>query len=241
MQFKVIGTGSSGNCYILENAHEALLIEAGVRFSEVKKALDFKIDKVVGAIITHEHGDHAKYAKEVQAAGITVHGTAGTLESAKVLNHRGVILSLGKIKQIGGFKIRPFHINHDAADPCGYLIQHADCGTVLFLTDTHYSEYTFPGVNYMVVEANYCEEIIVGRELNYSLEKRIVNSHMSLQTCKRFLAANDLSTVKSIVLIHLSDGNSDEAKFKREVEALTGKPTHVATKGHAYSFSLNPF
>lgn len=241
MLFTVIGTGSSGNCYLLGNDKETLIIECGVNFKEVKQAIGFDLSRVVGAIITHEHGDHAKHAKDVQAAGITIYGTAGTLEAAKVLNHRGVIIPLGKVKQLGGFKVRPFHINHDAAEPCGFLIHHPDCGNVLFLTDTHYSEYTFPGINHMVVEANYCEEIIAGRELHYSLEKRIVNSHMSLQTCKRFLAANDLSTVKNIVLIHLSDGNSNEAKFKREVEELTGVPTQVATKGHTYIFSLNPF
>ena len=41
MVLKVLGSGSSGNCYILESDTEALIIEAGVPFLDVKKALDF--------------------------------------------------------------------------------------------------------------------------------------------------------------------------------------------------------
>lgn len=37
MVLKVLGSSSQGNCYILENRDEALIIEAGVRFIEVKR------------------------------------------------------------------------------------------------------------------------------------------------------------------------------------------------------------
>jgi phosphoribosyl 1,2-cyclic phosphodiesterase len=49
-----------------------------------------------------------------------------------------------------------------------------------------------------------------------------------LEQVKEFLKANDLSKVQQIVLIHLSDGNSDEALFKTEIQKLTGKPVYVA-------------
>lgn len=55
MKLKVLGSGSSGNCYILENDTEALIIEAGVPFMEVKKALNFDIRKIQGVVISHEH------------------------------------------------------------------------------------------------------------------------------------------------------------------------------------------
>ena len=47
MKLKCLGSGSSGNCYILENDSEALIIEAGIPFMTVKKALDFNINKIV--------------------------------------------------------------------------------------------------------------------------------------------------------------------------------------------------
>ena len=64
IKLKVLGSGSSGNCYILENENEALIIEAGLPFMEVKKALNFNVMKIVGMISSHEHGDHYKYFEQ---------------------------------------------------------------------------------------------------------------------------------------------------------------------------------
>ena len=56
MLLKCITSGSSGNSYALISNDEILLIEAGVRLLEVKKHIDFQISKVVGCVISHEHG-----------------------------------------------------------------------------------------------------------------------------------------------------------------------------------------
>jgi len=56
MFLRCVGSGSTGNSYVLDNGNEILLLDAGVRLLEVKKAIDFQISKVVGCVITHEHG-----------------------------------------------------------------------------------------------------------------------------------------------------------------------------------------
>lgn len=56
MFLKVCDTGSQGNGYAIGNEDEVLLIEAGCKFSEMKKMLDFRIDNIVGMCISHEHG-----------------------------------------------------------------------------------------------------------------------------------------------------------------------------------------
>ena len=61
MKLKVLGSGSSGNCYILENDNEALIIEAGLPFMKVKKALNFNVMKIKAVLITHIHSDHHFY------------------------------------------------------------------------------------------------------------------------------------------------------------------------------------
>jgi len=55
MKLKVIGSGSTGNSYILENNTEALLIEAGVSFKKVKEALNFNMGNIVGMLVSHAH------------------------------------------------------------------------------------------------------------------------------------------------------------------------------------------
>ena len=65
MNLHILGSNSFGNCYVLETDYEALILEAGVRMSNVRKALRWKMSKVVGAIITHEHNDHAGHVAEM--------------------------------------------------------------------------------------------------------------------------------------------------------------------------------
>lgn len=245
MQLTVISSNSSGNCYILENQDEALLIECGVRFSRIKEALKFNLSKVKGCIISHEHLDHCKGVKDVLAAGINVLASEGSIKAFGITHHRLNIIKSRQTKMLGGFEIKAFDVQHDCAEPLGFLIRHKDCGLVLFLTDSYYTSYTFPGLNNVIVEANCCQRIlderVAGGVASEFLRNRVISSHMSLDTCKEFLAANDLSKVNNIVLIHLSDSNSDASRFQKEVKQLTACNVTVAQPGLTIPFNLTPF
>lgn len=247
MKLTVINSNSAGNAYIMEsNSGEALLIECGVRWQLIKQALNFNYKKVVGCIITHEHNDHAKSVRDVMQAGINVYSSFGSLNEMGIsLEHRAHAMKADSVFQIGTFGILPFKTEHDSAEPFGYLINHKECGTVLFLTDSYYSQHKFNNLNNIIIEANYCQKILDGRvtdgDSHKFLRDRVVQSHMSLQTCKTTLKANDLSQVNNILLIHLSDGNSDAARFQQEVQAITGKVVHVAAAGLTIPFNKTPF
>lgn len=246
IRLKVLGTGSSGNCYLLETEKETLMIECGLTAPIILQGLDYDINKVAGCIVTHEHNDHARAIHGLINWGVDVYATKGTLESTNATNstYSHVIEEMGKYS-IGGFSVMPFPTIHDAAEPVGFLIHHEKCGLVLFLTDTAYSEYKFQGLNNIIVEANYDMRIIkkrMDRDSNLSfLKDRVINSHLNIDNCLNLLKANDLSEVNNIVLIHLSDGNSDEADFKRRVEESTGKNVSVAVAGMDIDFGLTPF
>ena len=246
MKLKTIGTGSTGNAYILSNGDEALLIECGVNIKEIKKALDFDLSKVVGCLVSHEHKDHCKSIEDVMKLGINVYSGPGTLHACELITQtRAKPLKSKQTVKIGNFKVLAFDVKHDAAEPLGFLIEHPDCGKVLFLTDTYYCEYTFKGLNNIIIEANYSKEIIdrkfgsdSGKEF---LRNRILRSHFSLANCKDMLSANDLTQVNNIVLIHLSDSNSNEKQFQKEVTDLTGKNVTVASNGMTINFGKTPF
>jgi len=245
MKLHIIGTGSKGNSYILQNDSEALLLEAGCNFAEVKKALGFNLRKVAGCLITHEHGDHAKFIENVAKASIDTYSHVKTFEALKVFGHRYKAIEPMRMLEIGRFRVLPFEVKHDAAAPLGFLINHPDTGNVLFLTDTMYSPYTFEGLNNIIVEANYSTEIIKRKcdeqLLPIFLRDRVIKSHLSFENCTKLLLANDLTKVNNIVLIHLSDGNSDEAMFKDETEKQTGKLVTVARNGMVIDFNKTPF
>ena len=221
MELKVLGSSSSGNCYILDNGGEALIIEAGIRFMEVKKALDFNID-------------HAKYIKSMVDCGFHVLALPEVLENKSIGGSRVKAIQVGKGYVLGGFKVIPFPAYHDV--PCvGFLINHTACGNIMFLTDSCQCGYSFPDLNHVLVECNYSDSKLIdsinaGRVLP-SQRNRLLGSHMELESCKQTLRDNDLSNVMNIVLLHLSSNNSDEPFFVSEVQKLTGKVVYAAKPG----------
>lgn len=243
MTLKIVGSSSSGNCYILENDKEALIIELGVRFEEVKKAVQYNLQKIVGCIVTHEHGDHAKYMGAAASSGLNVYATHGTIEAVGIKNHRLISIEEMKRFEIGNFKILPFSVKHDAAQPVGFIIQHEETGNVLFITDTWYVPHRFDNIHNILIEANYDQDII-NQKLKSDkrfLRDRVIQSHMSIDTCIGLLQANDMSKVNNIVLIHLSESNSNENTFRSKVAQATGKEVFIANKGMNLILNKTPF
>lgn len=246
MELTVLGSSSKGNCYILSNESEALVIEAGVPLYEVKKAIDFNLKKIVGVIVSHEHGDHSKHVQLFLWSRIPVYMSAGTNRSLTIKgSFLPFLIESGVKKQLGNFTVLPFDVKHDAAEPLGFLIHHPECGNVLFATDTYFLPYTFAGLNNILIEANYRKDLLEANiqagSIPPALRDRTLQSHMSLDTCREAILANDLSRVNNIILIHLSDGNSDAREFVSNIHRATGKTVYAAEKGMKIQFNKAPF
>ena len=246
MELKILGSSSKGNCYLLDNGKECLMIECGIPFKDVQKALNFDISRICGVLISHEHGDHAKHVQKCLDSRISVYasqGTLGTLNlTGNALVHPMVEL---QIYQIGDFRIQPFATQHDAAEPFGFLIYHPECGMVLFATDTYYLHYVFAGLQNIMLECNYRQDILDSNvelgKLHPAMRTRTMKSHCGYDTCRETLLANDLSQVNNIILIHLSEGNSNANEFKQGIIEATGKTVHIAEKGMTINFNKSPF
>ena len=231
MKLKVLGSSSSGNCYLLESEKSALIIEAGVKLKKIKIALDFEIAKVVGCIVTHWHEDHSKYVFEYMKSGIKVYAPDWI---------RGPCIEHKKLFYLDAFRIVPLKVPHNKPSFC-FLIDHKECGTVLFATDLHYLPYKIQGLNQILIEANYDQKILDENVINGKLlpfvRANIIQSHMSIDTVKGIMKSNDLTRVNNIVLIHLSNGNSDAKRFKSEIRELTGKKVTIAEEGLEIEFN----
>ena len=55
MKIKVLASSSSGNSYLLSSGDQGLLLDAGIPFRNIQKALNFKATELMGCLITHEH------------------------------------------------------------------------------------------------------------------------------------------------------------------------------------------
>lgn len=233
MEIKVVGTGSSGNCYILGDQKESLIIEAGMKFIDVKKALDYDISKVVGCVVSHSHSDHCKYAEDIKNAGIPVFGHESISPSKPLKSGCGY--------KIGSFRVIPIDVQHDV--PCfAYLIAHEKIGKLLFVTDTMTFNYNINGVNHIMIEANY-EDYIIEKNIEngyiqHILRDRIMQSHMSLDNAIETIKHLSSKYLENIILIHLSSWNSNAKMFSEMVAKKVGMIPTIASKGKSIDLTF---
>ena len=239
MKLKVLGSGSSGNCYILENDNEALIIEAGLPFMKVKKALNFNVMKIKAVLITHIHSDHHFYWFQYARAGIPVFEPF-RLDGSNLEfdNSQFRVMAFDNRDKSG----RWLHNNSDGSEcPCyGFHITHPEIGSLVYATDTEYVRWRFKAVNHILCEANYDMQFVDRDEPNYEHRLR---GHMSLDTALEFMSTNDNPALRNVVLIHLSDKSGDPALFKQKTEETIkyGADVYVAEKGLEISLDLCPF
>ena len=227
MDIKVIASGSSGNCYRISDGKTTLLLDAGIPFKQIQIGCGFKTSEISGCLVTHRHGDHAKAVPKLLERGIGVYAPRDLGQICRGAKY----LEPLKTITVGSFIVLPFPVEHDT--PCfGYEIESAETKEkLIYITDTAYVKYTFQGLTHLMVEANYGQEIIMGNakrgKVPLFLAERVVKIHMSIETLLGLLRANDMSQVRQIYLLHLSDGNSNAEDFKRQVQEETGAEVYV--------------
>lgn len=225
MKLHCLGSGSSGNCYIFtSNSGERLILECGVRYQDIQKAIDWYPASVVGCIVSHQHRDHCSSLVKVATAGIKVFALADVFDSFPTLKRafRNIICPDERFRA-GSFLIIPLAVRHDV--PClGFIIHHPEMGNLLFLTDTMYTEYRIKGLNHILIEANYDDNILSqniaeGKE-PASMRNRLLGSHMEIKTTIKILKETDLTNVQNIMLIHISKRNGDLTAFRERVNKM---------------------
>lgn len=226
MKLTVLGSSSSGNCYLLHNDSECLVIEAGISVKEVMEVIDFNVSMIFCVLASHKHNDHAKYIEQFEGYGVE------TFKPYLIENYDSPHAQI-----FGRFRVQVFKLEHDV--PCyGFYVTHPDFGSLIYASDTEYVKYRFPNLNHMLIEANYSKQLIEDDAIN---REHVLKGHMSLETALECISTNDNPTLRNVVLIHLSDKNSDEALFKAKTQKITNAAVYVANKGMEIELSKKPF
>lgn len=232
MDIEILASGSTGNAYIVSEGEKSILIECGLTYKKLMELSGYRLSGVDFCIISHEHKDHCKAWEDMCSSGITMAMSEGTYYelvpySERVYGKRITVMYSEKAFKLKGWRILPFSVQHDAADPVGFLIESPGGRRLCYATDTYYIKYNFVGVHYWMVECNYSEELLEKNDINEYVKHRIRMSHFEYENVKTFFTHQDLSNTEAIYLIHLSSNNSDETLFRSGIEAVTGK--HVYT------------
>ena len=234
MKIHVIASGSTGNCYAVESNGDWLLIECGISVTKIKNWFYLNtatiLPRVAGCLISHEHGDHAKAVHEVALLGVPCFASEGT---TKAVAGRCYVSPERVTFQAGGWGIMPFAVEHDAAEPFGFLVHAPDGDMLCYITDSHYVKYRMPaGITHMMLECNYSDEIIdenLGAgNIDQSYANRARTNHMSLERAGTLLESMPLDDIREIVLIHLSSANADAKRFRAAIEKRTGCAVRIA-------------
>lgn len=235
MNFTPIASSSKGNAYLVSSPGAApLLLEAGIPIKQLREKLNFGLSGLAGCLISHEHGDHSKAAKDILKASVDIFTSQETAEALGIKDHyRCHCIESGAQFVVNGFWIAPFDLAHDV--PCqGFFIQAPDGERLLFIGDTSYVRNRFEGINILCLECNNIEEVlsenIVSGKYPTSLGHRVRRNHMSLERAIQMLKSNDLSKCRKIFLLHLSESNSDEARMVRTVQEQTGIPCQACAE-----------
>jgi len=222
MIVRVYATGSKGNLYSIGDGNTSLLLEAGLPTAKIQEMLRYRLSDYSACLITHEHGDHIKGAERLSIY-MPIISTKETLSDINLVFYQ-YIEPLATIT-IGTLIIKAFPVKHNAKNPVGYYIQSTITNeTLLFMTDAGFTPICFPRLDYALIECNYDNETIEERyasgELNEAVYKSVKVNHLSLETLKQLLIANNPKEIKKLYLIHGSSSNLNRQKTNQQIKEI---------------------
>ena len=234
MRFASIGSGSAGNCMVIEQDSTRVLLDCGFSTKEVitrLQKLALSPEQITGILITHEHDDHAKGAFKLAARyNIPVwltHGTHRMIE--RYLPERAHIqwniIDSHHQFCIQDLQITPYPVPHDAREPTQFTFSDGQ-HKLGVLTDagssTLYIEQVLSGCDALVLECNHDLNMLENGPYAWTLKKRVGSrlGHLDNTSAAQLLAKLDNSKLKHIIAAHLSAKNNTPDLAKNALSAM---------------------
>jgi phosphoribosyl 1,2-cyclic phosphodiesterase len=219
LTFTVLGSGSSGNCTLLQYKGNHLLIDAGLSGKETCRRLaELAVapESILGILLTHEHQDHIQGLRGLSKRfRIPVFSGSSTLDA---LRRNGGLdrqepIACGQEFAIGGMSIQPFSVSHDCVDPMAFLIR-AGGHQLGFAMDLGYISglvrERLHGCDALILESNHDMEMLKAGPYPWELKQRVLGrlGHLSNEAVAQFLEKDFDGKSRYIVLAHLSQNNN---------------------------------
>lgn len=182
---------------------------------------------VLSATVSHQDHANKDTIRKVIQYGIPVY----SCEEVAHTNKGVTIVKKGRKTSIGGFKIQPIPLQH-SCECFGYVIETPDKQKIVFATDCCEFPFRVKNVNHWLIECNWSEEVLIDNMCNNAEMRSRHEQHLELNDTLFALKENFSPTTNTIVLLHLSNGNSNEEMFKSRIsEELGFFNVHIAKKG----------
>lgn len=247
LKFISFGSGSSGNCYLLQTENSTLMIDSGVGVRQMKRFFHeygLSMSKVDNILITHDHADHVKavgvisnefnipvYATEQVHRGIQKNFCVR--KKIEPSNKRNI--TPGETFTLGDFSVTPFEVPHDSSGNVGYRIQAGGSNFCLMTDVGHVTEELEQNValaDYLVIEANHDESMLMAGPYPQYLKERVAGpyGHLSNKTCAETVARCATPRLKHVWLCHLSEENNHPELLRKTMENVLAQHGIVAGK-----------
>src|SRR5215210_4735595 len=225
LHLTVLGSGSAGNCALVESDECRLLLDGGLSAKQITTRLAFAgltPEALDGILITHEHGDHISgldvFCKKFD---VPIYCNPQTAEAIRygspecLKNFR--LFTTGAEFSVKDIVVQTFPIPHDAIDPVGFVLHHGAC-SMGFITDLGFAtKLVFERVRHvrtLVIETNHDEKMLQSDTRRpWPVKQRIMSrhGHLSNAAAAEVLAELVGHGLERAVLGHLSrDCNTRE-------------------------------
>lgn len=206
MKLEVLSSGAA-NCIFFGNAKTKILIDAGMllrpfqaRMCEIGEALS----AVTGILLTHEHSDHCAGLPLLRKRFFgTVYGTTGTAAAVGGASH------ITSDFMVGDFRIVPFPVHHDAAEPVAYGIEGAGRKVIVALDLGSIPNCMEAEATDIILECNHDSDVLAACEYHRTLKDRIRRFHLNNGSVEEFIRDRMSPTVERLILAHISQTAND--------------------------------
>lgn len=236
MILHTIGSGSSGNCYLIENEGHFLALEAGCVWNKVMQACGYHISDIDACLVTHSHGDHAMYCSRFEGNGVPVYSNCETVDE---LNVR-IRCKLRKNRQTsisGGYKVIPVSVPHEDVPNSAFIIDFPNGERMFYATDFEYIPVTLKtwNVNHFLIAVSRTDDI----PEDASAREHRIRGHSTLAVVKEFLEKSITSDCKTVTACHLSGTYADPVLIQKELQELAGDHVKVSISETGKSINLS--
>lgn len=237
LKFFSLGSGSSGNCYLLTTGQHSILIDAGLNMRTLKRTLQshgLTLEQIEAVFVTHDHADHIKCVGNLaNDMNIPIYSTQPVhiginrnyCVTSKVTPQHARFVNKEEALQFADFTITPFEVMHDSSDCVGYKVE-AEGVTFVLITDagstTDILKKRISEANYLVLESNHDEDMLAMGPYPAYLKGRIRSGrgHLSNKQAAELLAENATEKLRHVWLCHLSEENNHPELARKTVSSV---------------------
>lgn len=223
LRFRNLGSGSSGNCTVIEAGSGSnpvrLLVDCGLGIRQLKgrlqsAGLDFS--DLTAIFITHEHSDHLGCVHSLSTRyRVPVWMSHGTYLGAQCPDFDGLLhlASDSQAIDLGALEVLPFTVPHDAREPL-QLTCTDGASRLGLLTDLgHASSHVIrhlQGCHALMMESNHDPVLLSQSSYPPFLKKRVGGplGHLSNEASAELLAQVNHAELRQVVAAHLSAQNN---------------------------------